>query len=92
MGVTGIQPERPERVLNIIYKIPSHICVESYYKLISVNTVLEILLHGKGSPAMYVCARALHLPLKLCTCCIDLCRRCPLNLAALKLLPHQIGS
>ena len=68
-----------------------------FSQLIPINATLEISPHGKGLTTIicvYVCAHTLYvhtnrLP-KLCIRVhVDLCRCCPWNLAALKLLPQQ---
>ena len=69
-----------------------------FCKLIPINAALETSLHGKGSPAIYVCTRPFYVhtnrliieAVYACVC-VDLSRRCPQNLAALKLSPYQTG-
>ena len=65
-------------------------------QLVPINAALEISPHGKGSTAIYICARTFYMHTNrliieavYTSVCIDLCRHCPQNLVAFELLLHQ---
>ena len=72
--------------------------VTCYCRLVSINAALKIVLHDKGSTALYACASALYVHTHWSNVCtrvhVDLllCRCCPRILAALELSPHQTGA